>query len=172
MVQNRSGVTACENFEPDLVLYHYEELSGAERAHVEAHLQSCDGCRLYLKETEAVAGLTLKADAPPQAFWDGYTREMRHKLAALDAQRSWWQRLAAAFQPWTIPAFATTAVVILALALTFGKEFWRPQETPPEQEALMEVLPMAEHLEFYENMDMLDSMDLLEYMASSANRSV
>ncbi|HEU4341808.1 MAG TPA: zf-HC2 domain-containing protein [Candidatus Binatia bacterium] len=172
MVQNRPAVTACETFEPDLVLYHYGELGGAERARVEAHLQHCEGCRGYLKETKAIAGLTLKADAPSQAFWDDYTREMRHKLAALDAQRSWWQRLAAAFQPWTIPAFATTAVVVLALALTLGQEYWRPTEAPPEQEALMEVLPLAENLEFYENMDMLDSMDLLEYMASSANRQV
>ena len=163
---------ACANLETDLVLYHYGELSGSARAQIEAHVEHCEGCCLFVKEIETIAGLTVKSDQPPLDFWQSYTREMRHKLATLRERQSWWRRVAAAFQPWMVPAFGTTAIVALALALTLGRGVWQPNEAPPELASLMEVLPMAEHLEFYANMEVLDSLDLLEYMASSANDSV
>ena len=61
-----------------------------------------------------------------------------------------------------MPALATALALILALTLTFGKRMWRTQDLPPEEEAVMEILPMAENLEFFKAMDLLDSLDLLE----------
>lgn len=172
MAQKNPPAKACANLETDLVLYHYGELRVSAKAQIEAHLELCEGCRLYVKETETIAGLTVKSDQPPPAFWDSYTREMRHKLADLREQQPWWRRAAAVFQPWMVPAFGTTAVVALALVLTLGRGVWQPNEAPPEVASLMEVLPMAEHLEFYTNMEVLDSLDLLEYMATWSNGSV
>jgi hypothetical protein len=62
-------------------------------------------------------------------------------------------------------------VLILALTLTFTKGAWRAREFPPEEEALLEIMPMAENLEFFKTMELLDSMDLLEIGGGPANGS-
>ena len=35
-------------------------------------------------------------------------------------------------------------------------------DLPTDEEALLEILPIAENLEFFKAMDLLDSLDLLE----------
>jgi anti-sigma-K factor RskA len=163
--------TACKAFEPDLVLFYYGELSGTERRKVEAHLEDCQPCALYIKELGSLLPLTVEAEAPQADFWDNYSRELRHKLDEISERKSWWQALPEMFQAWSLPALATAAVVVLALSLTFGKSLWRDKEAPAEEEALVEVLPMAENLEFFSTMEVLDAMDLLEYLGNSAGGS-
>jgi hypothetical protein len=168
---NKATAIACKPFEEDLVLYYYGELGGNEREAVEGHLTGCQPCRLYLKELESILPLTVKPDEPPQAFWDDYSREMRRKLAEASERKSWWQSLALFLQPWAIPASATAIVAVLALTFTLGKGFWSSKEVPQEDEAVVEILPMAENLEFFETMEVLDAMDLLENMAGPAKGS-
>jgi anti-sigma factor RsiW len=162
---------ACKELEQDLVLFYYGDLNGTDRSKVEAHLTACPSCALYVKELGAILPITVQPDEPEPAFWDNYSREMRRKLAEIDERKSWWQAVETWFQPWRLPALATTAVVVLALTLTFGKAVWRDREAPPDEEALMEVLPMAENLEFFRTMEVLDAMDLLEYLGNSASGS-
>jgi anti-sigma factor RsiW len=169
--QDKSAATACQQFEEDLVLYYYGELDRSERAAVKSHLLSCDPCRLYLKELESILPLTLKPDEPPQAFWDNYSRELRHKLSNVRDDKSWWQILASFLQPWAIPLSATAVVALLALTLTLGKGFWGAQEVPQDDQAFMEILPAAENLEFFKTMEVLDAMDFLEDMRSPAKGS-
>jgi hypothetical protein len=164
-------ITACQNVEQDLVLYYYGELNEADRSQVITHIQACGVCSLYLNELEKLLPLTRKPDEPPQAFWDDYNRELRHKIARVKDRKSWWQDLASFFQPWTVPAFATVALVVLAVTLTLGKGFWSSKNAPPDDESLMEILPVAENLEFFKTMEVLDTMDLLEEMGRSASGS-
>ena len=70
--------------------------------------------------------------------------------------------MAPLFRPWPVPALATALVLILALTLTVGKKVWRAPDLPPEEEGMMEILPMAENLEFFTAMELLDSLDFLE----------
>jgi hypothetical protein len=173
MVQHiKSIVAACDQFEQELILYYYSELGSAERGQVESHISGCESCRLYLKEMTSLLPMTVAADEPPQAFWDDYSREMRHKLATARENRTWWHNVALLFQPWRVPVFATTAVVALALTLTLGKGLWRTTDAPQEDEAFMEALPMTENLEFFSDMEVLDTMDLLEYIGSQGNGAV
>lgn len=74
-------------------------------------------------------------------------------------------------QPWLIPVSATAAVALLALALTFGKGFWSAKESPQDDEAFLEILPVAENLEFFKTMEVLDAIDFLEYMGTPAKGS-
>jgi hypothetical protein len=170
--QNKSFIAACDKFEQELVLYYYGELGGLERNQVDTHIAGCEPCRLYLKEMESLLPLTVTADEPPQAFWDDYNREMRHKLAVLHEGVPWWQSLLPSLQAWIVPVFATGAVVILALTLTFGKGLWRSNELPQEDETFMEALPMTENLEFFSNMEVLDAMDMLEFIGGQRNSAV
>jgi hypothetical protein len=151
-----------------LVLYYYGELSEAERAAVETHTRNCADCRGYLDQIGSILPLTVQADHPEQRFWDEYSREMRRKLDEIE-QRSWWQMAKEWLHPWVVPAMAATAVGVIALTFTLGKGFFRPKDLPPEEESLMEVLPVAENLDFFANMEILDAMDLLESLSGPGN---
>jgi hypothetical protein len=162
---SRDDIAACVELEQDLVLFHYGELGGAERRQVEAHVKDCAGCARYLEELVNLLPKTVLADEPTQAFWNDYSRELRHKIADLSERQSWWRKLFAIFHPWAVPALATSAVVALALTFTLGKGVWQSRETPPPVDnAILDVLPMAENLDFFQNLEVLDAMELLELM--------
>ena len=162
----------CEEFEQDLVLYHYGELSGRERDKIAVHTHGCTQCALYLNELATLLPRTIKADQPPEEFWQSYSREMRHKLAEARETQSWWQKVSSYLQSWSLPALATTAVVALALTLTLGKKTPAPDDRPTDDEAFMEILPMADNLDLLNHLDVLDDMDLLEIMGAQGNNPV
>jgi predicted anti-sigma-YlaC factor YlaD len=166
---DRSLSTTCKAFEEDLVLFYYGELTGTDRNKIDTHVHDCQSCALYIKELATLLPMTAEADEPLPVFWDNYSREMRHKLDEISERKWWWQTLPTLFQSWTLPAFATAAVVVLALSLTFGTAVWRDNEVPGDEEGFMEVLPMAdaENLEFFRTMEVLDALDLLEYLGNN-----
>ncbi|MGB7948443.1 MAG: zf-HC2 domain-containing protein [Candidatus Binatia bacterium] len=168
---DKTPAVACEGFEEDLVLYYYGELAASERATVANHVRSCQHCQSYLKEMESILPLAVKRDEPPQAFWDDYSRELRHKLTAARTGRPWWRGLISFLEPWTIPVYATAAVADLAITLTIGKGFWSSTEIPQEDETFMEILPASENLDFFKTMEVLDAMDVLENMGAPAKGS-
>ena len=161
---------ACAALEPELVLFHYGELSGAQRRQVEAHARDCAACAQFLVELADLMPKTVLTDDPPQEFWNDYSRELRHKLADIRERGNWWQRFGSIFRPWAMPALATSAVVVLALTLTLGKGLWQPRDTPPPfDDAFLEVLPVAENLDFFDNLELLDAMEVLELMGEPGN---
>ena len=103
------------------------------------------------------------------ACWRDYSRELRHKIDAVSEKQSWRQRLSGFFHPWSIPALAGAAVVMLALTLTFGKGIWQSNDLPKDDAAMIEALPVAENLEFFKAMDVLDDLDLLESMGNQGD---
>jgi hypothetical protein len=154
--------SVCREFEQDLVLYYYGECGEAERNKVETHLRGCPSCGRFLEELRSLLSVTIKADEPPQAFWEGYSREIRRKLAAATQKVEWWKALVPIFRPWPVPALATTLILALALTLSFTKGPWRSHQSTPQEEELLEVARAGENLEFFKSLDFLDSMDLLE----------
>jgi hypothetical protein len=163
--------TVCNEFEQDLVLYHYGDLSGEGRDRLTTHLRACSGCETYLKELAALLPLTVNTDEPGEEFWQNYSRELRHKLADLQEQKSWWQEFQAFLRPWTLPALAGTAVVALAVTLNIANKTTPIDDLPAADPALMEVLPMAENLELFNNMDVLENIEVLEVMEGTGNEA-
>ena len=162
-------LSPCTNLEQNLVLFHYGELPAAERFSLEQHLSGCANCAAYLQDLSALLPLTVKADEPPDTFWMDYSRELRHKIGAVRQKRFWPARFAAFLQPRLLPAFGAVVVLALALTFTLGKRIWHGDELPGEEEALMEVLPVAENLDFFKTMDVLDNLDVLEFMAATGS---
>jgi hypothetical protein len=165
-IQKNPLSTPCKKFEEDLVLFHYGDLRGPELEALQSHVNGCAGCTGFLEQLGRLLPLTVRADEPGQTFWNDYSREMRHKLDAAAEKRPWWQSVAIIFQPRVLSAAAGAAVVVVALALTFGRGLWPTKEVPHDDAAMMEVLPVAENLEFFKAMDVLDDLDLLESMGS------
>jgi hypothetical protein len=170
--RNNPLSTPCSVFEEDLVLLHYGDLGGAEVENLMGHLGRCAGCAGYLAELAKLMPLTVKTEDPPQIFWSDYTRELRGKLDDAAGSFSWRRTLANFFQPRWLPAFAAAAVVALAITFTLGKGIWPTQSSVPEDEAILEALPLAENLEFFKAMDFLDDLELLEFLGSRGNSSV
>jgi hypothetical protein len=158
--QNLPG--ACKDFEPDLVLYYYQDLAGEERQRVESHLESCARCRVFLEGLRSFLPATVQTDEPQPAFWHSYSREMRAKLAAEEEKRGWRQALSFLLRPWPVPAMATA--VILVLALTFSKG-WLPTGQNTKESEPAEIV---DNVDFLNSMDFLDSMALLEAVEGEA----
>lgn len=159
--------TACKDYEEDLVLYYYGDCPMDEGERIQGHLKSCAVCSRFFDDLNKLLPLTVKTDEPSPAFWEGYSREVRQKLASAGERRPWWDGLLSFLRPWPVPVFATALVLVLALTLTLTKQTWRARDAVPKEEALLEVLPIAENLDFYKSMDVLDSLDLLEAMGGS-----
>ncbi|MBI2179489.1 MAG: hypothetical protein HYU31_01555 [Deltaproteobacteria bacterium] len=158
IARDKPALNACRDLEEDLVLYY-------------AHLKNCEACRASLAEMRSLLPMTAAHDEPAQAFWEDYSREMRRKLDAVAERETWWRRIVGLVAPLPVPALATGAVLLLALTLTLtlGKGLWRSSTSAPDDEAFMEVLPMAEQLDFFSNMELLDNLDLLETLTGQGN---
>jgi hypothetical protein len=159
------AASACADFEADLVLLHYGDLDGAESARLQAHAANCAGCSGYLNELATLLPLAVESDTPPQEFWMDYSRELRHKIDQASESKTWWQSFTAIFKPGYLAAFATAAVVVVALTFTLGGGLGSGKNGTPDDE-FTEVLPVAENLEFFRTMDVLDDLDLLESMGN------
>src|SRR5262245_12544569 len=153
---------ACPDYERNLVLYYYDECADAERDGIISHLEVCNLCRDFLADLRLLLPLTVKTDEPGEEFWQSYSRDLRVKLAAANPVSYWRGLLSSFLTPWSVPALATALTVLLALTITLTRERWQKTDSPPAQEALFEVLPLAENLDFFTSMDLLDSLDLIE----------
>jgi len=162
--------TPCQALEENLVLFHYGDLSGAERDRLAAHVASCAGCAGYLNELATLLPLTVKSDTPPEQFWLNYKRELRHKIDDASERKSRWRRWASLLQPRYLPAFATAALIVLALTFTLGKNHWNAKSNIVDDE-LAATLPVAENLEFFSAMDVLDDLDLLDLLGNQTNNA-
>ena len=164
---------ACAEFEADLVLYYYGEGQEAERRRVESHLETCQCCVRFMDDLNGLLPRMSKTTELPQNFWDNYYREVVHKLNQEREGISWWRSLIPSFGGWTIPAFGTAVVVVLAVALVFGKGDWSVRSNAIQQENIpQEILSDSGRLEFFDSLDMLESLPALENMDGSRRESV
>ena len=131
IAQDKPASKACRNLEEDLVLYYYGELAESDRGRCVAHLNDCEHCRATFAEMGKLLPITAAHDEPTTTFWNDYSREMRQKLDLAAQRKSWWLSIAGLFAAIPMPALATGAMLLLALALTFGKNLWRPATPAP-----------------------------------------
>jgi len=162
----QTAATACPAHEEDLVLFHYGDLAGGERATMQSHLKTCTGCATYLNELATLLPLTVKADDPPQEFWMNYNRELRHKIDEAAEKASWWRNLSLIFRPRLITTLGASAVIVMALTFTVGRNYWPANDSTRDDDEVAVALPVAENLDFYSAMDVLDDLDVLELMSN------
>ncbi len=52
------------------------------------------------------------------------------------------------------------------MTFTLGKGLWQEYDAaPPVDDAILEVLPMAENIDFFRNLEVLDELEFLEQMS-------
>lgn len=160
---------ACRDLEQEVILYYYGECPGEERHRVETHLKACESCQIFLKDLAKLLPLTVKADDPPQAFWESYSLEIKEKLKGEEERLPWWRRVYSLFPSWPAPALVTASVLILALALVFTKGIWRSDRIPPEEKELQKILTSTENVEFFRSLEFLETMDLLRALEGNGS---
>ncbi len=129
--------SSCQDVSARVMELLYGELSGDDRAALEAHLAGCASCAAELaafQSTRAVARRALEGDEPPARAHQAILRAAAAAVAAKEAkptgarlvapQPSFWERWRAR---WTLPTFATIgAVAVVVLA---SKVFLEPDKT-------------------------------------------
>ncbi len=127
----------CQDVSARMMELLYGELSGDDRATVEAHLAGCASCAAELatfQSTRAAARRALDVDEPPARAHQAILRASAAAVAAKQAKPiearaaarrpSFWERWRTR---WTLPTFATLgAVAVVVLA---SKVFLEPDKT-------------------------------------------
>jgi anti-sigma factor RsiW len=105
------------------------ELDSVDRAALEAHLASCDECRVAVEQLRGVVGWAqaYQGSNPQRDVWPQIAGEIRKspqaaiKLGAEREARSWWRRL-------TVPQAVAAAVSLL---LVGSGSWWVARATAP-----------------------------------------
>ena len=127
----------CQDVSASMMELLHGELSGDDRAAIEAHLAGCASCAAELatlQSTRAAARRALDADEPPAHAHQAILRAAAAAVAAKQSkpiearvtapQPSFWERWR---RRWTLPTFATLgAVAVVVLA---SKVFLEPEKT-------------------------------------------
>jgi hypothetical protein len=113
---------ACEEFEPQLILFAAGELDASEMAEVNDHLQHCSGCNQALtQQSELFALLSANHREPDASLLAGCRASLDD---ALDQQeeRGWLRRTIGALLPssWISPRPAWSAALLLAIGFSVG----------------------------------------------------
>jgi anti-sigma-K factor RskA len=112
-------VKTHEQFADDLALYALNDLSGADRQELEAHLETCASCRRELQALRTDLGLLGLSSGGPQPPTRSKDRLMRAVYAeprgaaspapVAEPKTSWWATL--------IPALAALCLLVIAVSL-------------------------------------------------------
>jgi hypothetical protein len=155
-------LSACKDFESDLVVCYYGDAPEEIRSRVEAHLLECASCRRFVDDLRSVLPLTVKPDDPPPEFWDAFSSELREKIGSLEAKGSWKVRFLSWLPARRAPALALAAVLLTVLSFSLTRGVWRSSQVPFGESELQTILGTKEDKEFFESLELLESMELLE----------
>jgi predicted anti-sigma-YlaC factor YlaD len=153
---------ACKEFEEDLVLHYYGELSLAERKRVESHVAACSVCRGFADDLGRLLPQMAKPMELPDRFWDNYYREVIDKITEQRERTHWWREMFAPMRLWAVPAFGAATVLVFGLTLTLGKVGWNPLSEPKQGLIPQEVLSDENKVEFFKSMELVESLRTLE----------
>jgi len=144
-------MTRCELTDsPDVELYFYGELTGSDRARVDAHLRRCDACRERLDDLHAIRRALADrpvVDAPPAGDWSGFMRRLDTACSARpgDSARSVYSVYSVAgVRAVRSVAYSVAAVAAMLAIIAFGiyaAMRARPTPPPPRQVATVEKPP-------------------------------
>src|SRR6185503_6928215 len=110
----------CREYQNQIVLSLYEELSEGERGSLEAHLHECSECHQAYEENHGFHGLmTEDASAwelPSDLLIDS-RRDLANELDRLEKKRSWWSipTFSVVFTPMRM--LESAALITMGLAL-------------------------------------------------------
>lgn len=144
--------------EDRLVPFLSGDLSVAESAAVQAHFETCAGCRAALEDFRRIADdLARWAPEPPPVHWGAYRADLRERLERRSSGRP---------QGWEwgmTPLRGVLAAGLIAILIYLGGPgpVGPPRSTAIDQTALDEVI-LTGQLELIARLDLVQRLELLE----------
>ena len=110
----------CRDYQHQISLLMYDELSDIDKTSLETHLGSCDNCRQVFEEEKGFNGLMAEDAAAlelPSDLLVQSRRELANELDRLEKTRSWWRLpvFSGVFTPMRL--LESAALVAMGLAL-------------------------------------------------------
>jgi hypothetical protein len=113
---------ACEEFEPQLILFAAGELDASEMAEVSDHLLQCSGCNQAMAQQNEMLALLSANHREPDASSLASCRAALDDALDQQEERGWLRRTIGAFLPasWISPRPAWSAALLLAIGFSVG----------------------------------------------------
>ena len=148
---------SCERMESRILAYMDGRLKESERAVVQKHLDACPACRVQATEFSSVSNLLdeLPMIEPSPAF----DARVRARLAAEPVKQSWWAQLWTNLSPAPRLAFATSALLLATLYVSYRGGFGPDSPVIPPQQADEQ---MMQDLSVMEDHDTLTNFEPLK----------
>jgi len=111
---------SCRDYQHQISLFLYEELSEADKPAFESHLETCDTCRLAFEEEKGL-NFVLSEDSAafdiPSDLLVESRRELANELDRLEKKRGWWRlpTFSVVFTPMRL--LESAALIAMGLAL-------------------------------------------------------
>src|SRR5580658_2588093 len=113
---------ACEEFEPQLILFAAGELDASEMAEVSDHLLHCSACNQAMTQQNEMFALVSANHREPDASLLASCRAALDDALDQQEERGWLRRTIGAFLPtgWISPRPAWSAALLLAIGFLVG----------------------------------------------------
>jgi hypothetical protein len=112
---------SCQDYQRQIVLDVYGELSEGEKVGLETHLRECEGCRQALNEqtdfSHALADDTSAFEIPSGLLVES-RRALANELDRIERNRSWWR--VPTFSVVFTPMRMLESAALIAMGLAFG----------------------------------------------------
>jgi hypothetical protein len=140
---------SCRDYQNQISLFLYEELSEAEKPALESHLKECETCRLAFEEEKGL-NYVLCEDAAaieiPSDLLVESRRELANELDRIEKNRSWWRipTFSVVFTPMRMLESGALIAMGLALGVYVSNQqrMGQPVPAPTTQEsAIASAIP-------------------------------
>ncbi len=114
--------SACEDYEPRLILFAAGELDASEMAEVDEHLQHCSSCSLAMTGENEMLALLAANHHEPDASLLASCRATLDDVLDQQEERGWLRRAVGALLPssWISPRPAWSAALLLTIGFSVG----------------------------------------------------
>jgi len=139
----------CRDYQNQISLFLYEELSETEKPALESHLETCESCRLAFEEEKGL-NFVLCEDAAaleiPSDLLVESRRELANELDRIEKKRSWWRlpTFSVVFTPMRLLESGALIAMGLALGVYVSNQQRAAQVVPvPQQQesAIASAIP-------------------------------
>ncbi len=144
------AMTDCDDRDMALSAWVDGELGQSEKLQVDAHLATCERCRVEVARFERLSAMVREADAeetadhPMPSLWPAISKGIEKEASV---GRAWLDRWRAWAPAWARPVWVPLAIAAV-LALTIALPFFRQAANLQADDAIVESVDQGEVMVF------------------------
>ena len=165
-------MSACQDQQSTIMLDVYGDLDAEARAHLQQHLETCEGCRRERRHLLEVIGKTKTAMEPPQLSATEAKRMTNAVIWKLNHARhiKWWPPIFGYRPSRVIPALAAASILIVIASIIGYNTFTADHQYHSSASLQAEQLS-PQDLEIIQNLDLLRDMEAIQKLVQAVDPS-